>query len=98
MNALTEPPWLVTPEKVQAVVRRLIAVARPEKIILFGSYVRGELTPHSDLDVLVVTRDDVGARDAKACGCETPSATSGCPWASWWCRKAGFGRCAIRSA
>jgi uncharacterized protein len=59
MSAIPEPPWLVKPEKVQAVVRRLIAVARPKKIILFGSYARRELTPHSDLDVLVVTRDDV---------------------------------------
>lgn len=46
-------------QKVEAVVRRLIGIARPKKIILFGSYVRGELTPHSDLDVLVVTPDDV---------------------------------------
>ena len=61
MHAIPEPPWLVKPEKVQAVVQRLIAAAQPKKIILFGSYVRGELTPHSDLDVLVVTRDGVGS-------------------------------------
>jgi predicted nucleotidyltransferase len=59
MNAITEPPWLVKPEKVEAVVQRLISLARPKKIILFGSYARGELTPHSELDVLVVTQDDV---------------------------------------
>jgi predicted nucleotidyltransferase len=59
MNTITEPPWLVRPEKVEAVVQRLIGVARPKKIILFGSYVRGELSRHSDLDVLVVTNDDV---------------------------------------
>ncbi|HEY0791269.1 MAG TPA: nucleotidyltransferase domain-containing protein [Chthoniobacterales bacterium] len=59
MNAITEPPWWVSPEKVETVVQRLIDVARPKKIILFGSYVRGELTRHSDLDVLVVTADDV---------------------------------------
>jgi predicted nucleotidyltransferase len=34
----------VKPEKVAAVVQRLIDVARPKEIILFGSYVRGELT------------------------------------------------------
>ena len=61
MSALPEPPWLVKPEKVEAVVRRLIEVARPKKIILFGSYALGKLTRHSDLDVLVVTRDDVGS-------------------------------------
>jgi uncharacterized protein len=59
MSAITEPPWLVRPEKVEAVVQRLIGVARPKKIILFGSYVRGEITRDSDLDVLVVTNDDV---------------------------------------
>lgn len=54
-----KPSWLVTPEKVQAVVQQLIKAARPKKIILFGSYVRGEVTRDSDLDVLVVAGDDV---------------------------------------
>jgi len=58
-TAAPEPIWLVTPEKVNAVVGRLVEVGRPRKIILFGSYVRGEITPDSDLDVLVVTGDDV---------------------------------------
>ena len=52
-------PWAVTPEKVEAVVQRLITAARPRKIILFGSYVRDEVTRDSDLDVLVVTDDAV---------------------------------------
>jgi hypothetical protein len=38
MSAITEPPWLVRLEKVEAVVQRLITVVRPKKIILFGSY------------------------------------------------------------
>jgi predicted nucleotidyltransferase len=59
MSLATEPTWQITPEKVQAVVQRLIQVARPKKIILFGSYVRGEATRDSDLDVLVVTSNDV---------------------------------------
>ena len=36
------------------VVQRIVAVADPEKIILFGSAARGELGPDSDLDLLVV--------------------------------------------
>lgn len=36
------------------VVRRIIEVADPEKIILFGSMARGEEGPNSDLDLLVV--------------------------------------------
>lgn len=30
----------------------------PEKIILFGSYARGDVGPDSDIDILVVTGDD----------------------------------------
>ncbi|MGQ9623719.1 MAG: nucleotidyltransferase domain-containing protein [Candidatus Caldatribacteriaceae bacterium] len=36
------------------VVRRIVAVADPERIILFGSAARGEVKPDSDLDLLVV--------------------------------------------
>jgi predicted nucleotidyltransferase len=62
MTAATKPAWQITPEKVQTVVERLIEVARPKKIILFGSYVRGDATRDSDLDVLVVTSDEVESR------------------------------------
>lgn len=37
-----------------AIVQRIVAVAQPERIILFGSAARGEMRPHSDVDVLVV--------------------------------------------
>lgn len=36
------------------IVRRIVEVAQPEKIILFGSAARGEMGPHSDLDLLIV--------------------------------------------
>lgn len=36
------------------VVRRIVEVAQPDKIILFGSAVRGEMGPNNDLDLLVV--------------------------------------------
>ena len=38
------------------IVRRIIEVAQPEKIILFGSAARGEMGPHSDLDFLIVRK------------------------------------------
>src|SRR5207244_8798462 len=41
------------------IVRRVVEVAAPEKIILFGSAARGEMTPNSDVDLLVVTRGPV---------------------------------------
>ena len=59
MTTAAEPAWQIIPEKVQMVVQRLIEVANPKKIVLFGSYVRGEATRDSDLDVLVVTSHEV---------------------------------------
>ncbi len=35
-------------------VRRIVAEFDPDKIILFGSYARGEAGPDSDVDLLVV--------------------------------------------
>ena len=36
------------------IVRRVVAAARPEKIVLFGSAARGEMGPDSDIDLLVI--------------------------------------------
>ena len=35
-------------------IKRIVPVARPEKIILFGSAARGEMGPNSDVDLLVI--------------------------------------------
>jgi len=43
------------------VIKRIVAVAKPQKIILFGSGARGQLGPSSDLDILVV-KDGVARR------------------------------------
>jgi predicted nucleotidyltransferase len=51
--------WMITPEKVELAVRKIIELVRPLKIILFGSYIRGAATINSDLDILVITDDDV---------------------------------------
>ena len=39
-------------------VRRLVEVYRPERILLFGSIARGEAGPDSDYDLMVVVPDD----------------------------------------
>ncbi|MGQ0814416.1 MAG: nucleotidyltransferase domain-containing protein [Gemmatimonadota bacterium] len=36
------------------IVRRVVDVARPDRIILFGSAARGEMGPDSDVDLLVI--------------------------------------------
>ena len=59
MNDTVKVPWAITPAKVDQAVRRLVETGRPRKIILFGSYVRGETHRDSDLDVLVVVEDNV---------------------------------------
>lgn len=41
-------------EVLQEIIRRIVQVAVPERIILFGSAARGEIGPHSDLDLLVI--------------------------------------------
>jgi uncharacterized protein len=42
------------PEVLAEVIRRIVEVAQPERIILFGSAARGEMGPDSDIDLLVV--------------------------------------------
>ncbi|MDE2901463.1 MAG: nucleotidyltransferase domain-containing protein [Chloroflexota bacterium] len=54
MNRTSLGDTNVTTSDVQEVVRRIVEVAQPEKIILFGSAARGEMGPHSDLGILVV--------------------------------------------
>jgi predicted nucleotidyltransferase len=58
MSSTTEYGWEVTSEKVDRVVQKIVKIGMPRKIILFGSYVKGTITPNSDLDVLVITGDD----------------------------------------
>ena len=43
-------------------VRRIVEVVQPLRIVLFGSAARGELGPNSDLDVLVVMPNGVHRR------------------------------------
>jgi len=52
-------PWVVTPEKIDAAIKRIVSVAQPRKVILFGSVVAGKPDIHSDVDILVVTGDEV---------------------------------------
>lgn len=44
----------LTPKLVEQIVNHIVAAAGPKKIILFGSYARGEARPTSDLDLLVI--------------------------------------------
>jgi uncharacterized protein len=48
---------------IQRVVDRILAVTRPERIILFGSAATGHMGPDSDLDLLVIERGFTNARE-----------------------------------
>ena len=50
------------PKMIDELVRRIVEVAHPLRIILFGSAARGAMGPHSDLDVLVVMPDGIHRR------------------------------------
>ena len=46
---------------IQEIVRRILTVAKPDRIILFGSGVTGQMTPDSDIDLLIV-EPEIGDR------------------------------------
>jgi predicted nucleotidyltransferase len=56
VSLASESAALPATDLLAEVVRRIVEVARPDRIILFGSAARGEMTPDSDLDLLVVKR------------------------------------------
>jgi uncharacterized protein len=45
------------------VVRRVLVVARPDRIILFGSAATGQMTKDSDIDLLVVDPEPANTCD-----------------------------------
>ena len=50
-------------ELVQEIVRRIVEVADPDRIILFGSGARGDMGRHSDLDFLVIKSGEYSQRE-----------------------------------
>ena len=47
----------ISVETLDEIVKRLVALASPVKIILFGSTARGEAQSDSDLDLLIVEEE-----------------------------------------
>jgi predicted nucleotidyltransferase len=45
---------LPTQEQLDLILRRVVEAVHPLRVVLFGSAVRGEMTPDSDVDLLVV--------------------------------------------
>lgn len=53
------PLWAITPEKIKEAVKKIVDFEQPKRVILFGSAARGDTNINSDVDFLVVTRDEV---------------------------------------
>lgn len=45
---------MLSEEKIQRVVERIVQAAHPSKVILFDSYARGNANENSDLDLMVI--------------------------------------------
>ena len=45
---------MLSQKTIQQAVKRIVQTAQPNKVILFGSYARGDSTPDSDLDLMVI--------------------------------------------
>ncbi|MFN3761876.1 MAG: nucleotidyltransferase domain-containing protein [Anaerolineae bacterium] len=48
---------------IQEIVRKLVAGYAPQKVILFGSYARGNPRPDSDIDLLIIKETSEGFID-----------------------------------
>ena len=44
-------------KEIEEITKQIIQQYKPEKIILFGSYAKGDFTKDSDLDFLVIKKD-----------------------------------------
>ncbi len=52
----------ITPDLIDYIVNKIVRVIHPEKIILFGSYARGDYSRESDLDLFIIKDSDQDSR------------------------------------
>jgi len=56
-------PEAIDQSFIDEVVRRIVATAKPDQIVLFGSAAAGRMTPDSDVDVLVLEASPENPRE-----------------------------------
>jgi predicted nucleotidyltransferase len=52
----------ITPELIEYIVEKIVREIQPEKIILFGSYARGDFNQGSDLDLFIIKESKESSR------------------------------------
>ncbi len=60
---LVEKQLEISPEEIRAVADQIARKFNPQRIILFGSYARGNSHPSSDVDLLVVLEENANELD-----------------------------------
>ena len=53
----------ISNSELDEIVSRIVEVAQPEQVLLFGSTARGTPGPHSDLDLLIIKTGRYNARN-----------------------------------
>ncbi|MCK4448123.1 MAG: nucleotidyltransferase domain-containing protein [Candidatus Marinimicrobia bacterium] len=52
----------ITPELIDYIVGKIVREIQPEKVILFGSYARGDFHQDSDLDLFIIKDSEESSR------------------------------------
>ncbi len=52
----------ITPELIDYIVQKIVRAIQPEKIILYGSYARGDYHKDSDLDLFIIKDSEESSR------------------------------------
>ena len=52
----------ITPDLIDYIAQKIVAEIDPEKIILFGSFARGDFTEESDLDLFIIKESPESSR------------------------------------
>ncbi|MBF0174756.1 MAG: nucleotidyltransferase domain-containing protein [Magnetococcales bacterium] len=55
----------ITDADLSTMSARIVEAVHPERIILFGSYARGDAAPDSDVDLLVITTETYGLHNCR---------------------------------
>lgn len=54
---------MINSQKLEEIKKKIVEAVFPEKIILFGSYAKGDATEESDIDIVVVWETDLNPHE-----------------------------------